>query len=444
MQDQTTHNAELTTEVDALRQRVAELEEREVERAAELQATQATLAQRNAELAIINSVQQGLAQQLDFQAIIDLVGDKIRDIFDAQVLGINIYDPQMDLVSYPYLIERGERFYLEPRPLGTRGFTPYMIRTREPLMFNTDVMQHATEFGSYILEDTQVSKSYLGAPLVVGNEARGAITLENIDRENAFSESDLRLLSTLASSLSVALENARLFAETRRLLAETEQRNAELATVNRIGQALASELELDALINLIGEQIRQTFAADIVYVALHNHQTDMLDFVYRYGEQLASMRFGEGLTSRIIQMRQPLLINEDVMERHTTLHVAPVGVSSKAYLGVPIVVGEEAIGVISVQSTQQEGRFGEADVHLLTTVAANVGVAIQNAHLYQETQRSARAMAALAEVGRDVSATLDLPSVLERIACHAKELLVADTSAVFCPIPADGPSARSP
>jgi GAF domain-containing protein len=159
----------------------------------------------------------------------------------------------------------------------------------------------------------------------------------------------------------------------------------------------------------------------------------MLDFVYGYGEQLASLPFGEGLTTQIIQARQPLLINEGVMEQHATLQVAPVGVSSKSYLGVPFVVGEEAIGVISVQSTQQEGRFGEADVHLLTTIAANVGVAIQNARLYQETQRSAREMAALAEVGRDVSATLDLPTVLERIAAHAKELLSADTGAVFLP-----------
>jgi PAS domain S-box-containing protein len=379
--------------------------------------------QRNAELAIINSVQQGLAAQLDMQAMYDLVGDQIRDIFDAQVVGINIYDPQTDLVSYPYVIERGERFYVEPTPLKAGGFTPYMIRTRQPLMFNTDLKQRVTEFGSYILGDTQVGKSYLGVPLVVGEEARGVIALENIDRENAFSESDLRLLSTLACSLSVALENARLFGETKRLLAETEQRAAELETVNRIGQALASELELDALIELTGEQVRQTFAADIAYVALHDRTAGMIHFPYEYGDTLSSIHFGEGLSSRIIATGEPLLINEDVAERHSTLQVAPVGVSAKSFLGVPIMVGEAAIGVISVQSTRQEGRFGESDVHVLSTVAANVGAAIENARLYQETQRHAREMAALAEVGREISASLDLPTVLRRIAEHAQELL---------------------
>ena len=63
--------------------------------------------------------------------------------------------------------------------------------------------------------------------------------------------------------MSVALENARLFEE-------TQQRNAELATVNRISQVISTELDLDALIELIGEQMRTSFSADIVYVALHD------------------------------------------------------------------------------------------------------------------------------------------------------------------------------
>ena len=65
------------------------------------------------------------------------------------------------------------------------------------------------------------------------------VSLQNLDREHAFDEGDVRLLTTLAGSLSVALENARLFEETR-------QRAAELAIVNDVGQALAEQLELDA------------------------------------------------------------------------------------------------------------------------------------------------------------------------------------------------------
>src|SRR5205085_9834093 len=90
-----------------------------------------------------------------------------------------------------------------------------------------------------------------------------------------------------------------------------------------------------------------------------------------------------------------------------------------------------AIGVISVQSTEEAGRFGESDTRLLSTIAANVGAAIQNARLYRETQRRAGEMAALAELGREVGSMFDLEAVLGRIAERAKDLIEADTSAVF-------------
>ena len=70
-------------------------------------------------------------------------------------------------------------------------------------------------------------------PMVVGDSVRGYVSLQNLDRENAFSDSDVRLLSTLANSMSVALENARLFNE-------TEQRNAELAVINSVQKGLVA------------------------------------------------------------------------------------------------------------------------------------------------------------------------------------------------------------
>jgi signal transduction histidine kinase/CheY-like chemotaxis protein len=102
-----------------------------------------------------------------------------------------------------------------------------------------------------------------------------------------------------------------------------------------------------------------------------------------------------------------------------------------SWLGVPIVAGDQSIGVVSVQSTNQEGRFGPDDVRLLTTIAAGVGTAIQNARLYRETDRRAKEMAALADVGREISATLDPTAVLERIAEHAINLLAGQSSAVY-------------
>ena len=118
----------------------------------------------------------------------------------------------------------------------------------------------------------------------------------------------MRLLNTLATSLSVALENARLVDETR-------QRAAELAIVNDLGQATASQLDLEKLIELAGDQMAATFKADIVYVALIDPTTGLIEFPYHLEngvkEPQDSLPLGEGLTSKIILSRQPLLLNQE-------------------------------------------------------------------------------------------------------------------------------------
>jgi GAF domain-containing protein/DNA-binding response OmpR family regulator len=391
--------------------------------------------ERAAELAIINSVQQGLAAELDMQAMYDLVGDKIVDIFDAQVVDIALYDIDAGTLRYPYSIEKGVREIDIEGPIGP--IQREVLETRSPLLIH-DVAAWQQERGvqSLILSG-EPAKSVLFAPLVVGAEVRGHISLQNIDRTNAFGESDLRLLTTLAASLSVALENARLVDETR-------QRASELAIVNDVGQAAASQLDLDRLIHLTGEQLRTTFRADIVYVALLDAATSMINFPYRVERGKPAprepLRLGEGLTSRILQSREPLLLNR--AEHFEVVERQGIGTAVKSYLGVPILVADEAIGVVSVQSIDEEGRFGDSDARILATIASNVGTAIQNARLYRETARRARETAALNEVGREISATLDQEAVLQRIAERALELLEATTSAVFLPEP-DGRTFRA-
>src|SRR5258705_8359727 len=149
---------------------------------------------------------------------------------------------------------------------------------------------------------------------------------------------------------------------------------------------------------------------------------------------------GTGLTSRILSTREPLLLNRSA--HFEEIGTRGVGTMARSWLGVPIVAGDVAIGVISVQNTQEEGRFGDSDMRLLSTIAANVGAAIQNAQLYRETHRRAGEMAALADVGREISATLDPTVVLERIVEQAQALLGADSSAVYLAQP-DGRSFRA-
>ena len=88
-------------------------------------------------------------------------------------------------------------------------------------------------------QDANACKSLMGVPIFSGDRMLGLVTVENYERENAFGEAEVRLLATVAASMGVALENARLFDETQRLLKETEQRNAELAVINSIQQGMA-------------------------------------------------------------------------------------------------------------------------------------------------------------------------------------------------------------
>jgi signal transduction histidine kinase len=217
-----------------------------------------------------------------------------------------------------------------------------------------------------------------------GRHVRGYVSLQNLDREYAFSDSDVRLLGTLANSMSVALENARLFNETTRLLAITEQRATEMQTVNRISQALVSQLEFDALINLVGELMTETFKADIVYVAIYDEKSNMIHFPYEYGDKNEPRKFGDGFTERIITSNEPLLINKDVAEIRAQLKARQIGRVMSSFLGVPVQIGKKPIGVISVQSTEEENRFNENDMRLLSTIAASVSVAMQNADAYHK------------------------------------------------------------
>ena len=380
--------------------------------------------QRNAELGLINDVQRGLAENLEMQAMYDLVGQRINEIFDVQTVDIGVIDQAAGRIWFPYSIERGVR--LIDHPIEIMGFRKIALETREPVVVNEDMERRCLEAGNPLAIAGEPSRSSVFVPLFVSNRGTGVISLHNLDREHAFSDADVRLLMTIAGSLNVALENARLFEETR-------QRAAELSIVNSVGQAFADQLDLDALIERLGDQLRDVFAADIVYVALHDESTDLIEFAYyiENGERDSqrAMPFGEGLTSRILREREPLLLNR--AEAFEEVGVEIVGTPAKSYLGVPILVAGRAIGVISVQNTQQAGRFGESDTRLVSTIAANVGAAIQNARLYRETQRRASEMAALADLGREVGGMLELDAVLNRITERARELLEADTSAVF-------------
>src|SRR5207302_10197562 len=158
--------------------------------------------QRNAELAIINSVQAALAAELNIQGIYDAVGDTVREIFDNADVAIGVYDASTDLLRYPYVYESGERIAIDSHPVGDKGFSAHVIRTRQTLVVNENMPETMAKYGSYSLPGTRTEKSHVRVPLIAGDQVRGFISLTDVEHEQAFSDSDVRLLQTLANSIN--------------------------------------------------------------------------------------------------------------------------------------------------------------------------------------------------------------------------------------------------
>jgi len=171
--------------------------------------------------------------------------------------------------------------------------------------------------------------------------------------------------------------------ETTRLLAETRQRNAELAIINQVVQELTGELDFQKMIELASETLSELLKAHTLYIALYDKQTQKISFpYYKAGNrqrQQPSMTLGQGLTARILQSAQPLLC--ETLEKQIDEGVVISTGDCETYLGVPILVGKEAIGVLSVQHPEPR-RYTRDDVRLVSTIAANLGIAFENARLY--------------------------------------------------------------
>jgi GAF domain-containing protein len=190
----------------------------------------------------------------------------------------------------------------------------------------------------------------------------GAIVLENYEREHAFGAAAVRLLTTVAASMGVALENARLFDETQRLLKETEQRAAELAIVNTVQQSLASKLDIQGVYDAVGDKLREVFPESFVGIRIYDRTTGVVRYPYTHYDgqrrSLADEPLGDrGFGPHVLRTGKTLVINERMDEaiRAYDSHLLAQDVSEpKSQLMVPLMVGTEARGLIQLSDVRRE------------------------------------------------------------------------------------------
>jgi PAS domain S-box-containing protein len=406
---------------------------------------------RATELEIINSVLTRLDTRLDIQSIYDNTGNRIQEIFDAQTVALIIYDKKNNLTYYPYIIENGERLHQDPLPLTetSGGFSGYVIRTGQPLVVNRDLEEYSRKLNSRLLGENPgdvIVRSGVWIPLMVGDEVKGVVSLQNLEREDAFSDSDVRLLTTISNSMSIALENARLFDETQRLLQETKDRAAELSIINSVQAALSSKLELDTIYNLLGEKILEIFDVQTVMVVVYDAATNLchFPFLYEKGVRLTQEPLPpSGISGYVLQHREPIMINSGIQEAERRLTgkasiILGGGEDIKSRLDVPMLVGNEVRGVISLQNVDQENAFTDSDLRLLQTLANAMSIALENARLFDETQRlflaerQAHDLAdTLRAIAQALNASLSLYEVYDLVLTEMQKVVPFDSAAIF-------------
>ena len=171
-----------------------------------------------------------------------------------------------------------------------------------------------------------------------------------------------------------------------------ERRVKELDSLQAVGQALSANLRLDDILPAIYEQVAKLMPASNFYVALYFPDSNEVTFPLAIEDdqpvEWRSRRAGNGLTEFVLRAREPLLIESDVEGKLHELGIEAVGKNAASWLGVPITAGEAALGIIAVQSYDSSRRYDPSHKEILITIAAQAGIAIQNARLYEHTDEA--------------------------------------------------------
>ena len=283
-----------------------------------------------------------------------------------------------------------------------------------------------------------VSKSSSALSLAFQAGQNSWATLQVVDEteQRAWTQDEQLLVKQVADQLSLALENARLFQE-------TQARAEELSVLNEMGRELSTKLDTTAIAEVVYRYTSRLMDTSNFFVTLYDEKNEEKSYplVFEEGRRiyLSPSKLGNrGFSDYIIRNKKTVFAPNDVLGYMKLLGIEFVPLKeddtpSQSWLGVPLLIGDRVLGLIAVQSVQTPNLYDAHDRDILTTIASQAAIAIENARLFQEARRRAQETAALAEVGREISTTLDVETVLAKIAAYARDLFQAESSAVYLP-----------
>jgi signal transduction histidine kinase/CheY-like chemotaxis protein/HAMP domain-containing protein len=255
------------------------------------------------------------------------------------------------------------------------------------------------------------TRAEMAIPLKTGDRVIGALDVQST-QVNAFDAEAQVILQSLADQISVTLENAQLFQE-------IQDRVAELTTVNLVSQAVSRAETLSDLYEVVSTQLIRTFGATHAILAVLSPNGMIHLPIFLEGGELLSniepMPVGQGITSHVLRTREVLLINENMDSAIENLGARVIGVRPKSLLAVPLLLGDEAVGAISIQDPEREHAYNETHVRQMTTLAAYIAIKIRNAELLEEAQQRAGELGFLFDITRMAVSSTDLDEALTSV-----------------------------
>jgi PAS domain S-box-containing protein len=346
---------------------------------------------RAAQLAMLNEIGQAITSSLDLDLMLVTLLDKVRRAASAEASAVALVDKESGDLVFRQAMGGAAHVVLGLRLPSGEGIVGWVAQHRQSVL----VVDAASDARLHPLENTGgfVTHNLVCVPLIVHDTVTGVIELVN-SRHAGFGQDDVQLLESVAAQAAIVIENARLF--------ETEHTSRErLETLYRIGQAINSTLDADTILGRLTEEAVQATQATHGSALVARPERGIFDRRSLRGysaEQAEAARanvlpLDRGLNGRAYRLRQTVYINDVT----TDPDYHPLIATTQSELAVPILRGGQVIGNLDLQSPIANA-FDVIDLQFLQALTDQVAIALENARLFEETQRQMEELAIVSQV----------------------------------------------
>ncbi|MGB3904149.1 MAG: GAF domain-containing protein, partial [Anaerolineae bacterium] len=362
--------------------------------------------QRAEELAGLYDVSMDVAGQLELPELFGTVVRRAIHLLGARAAGVYLYDPERE--DLELIATTGQRKDYTGLRLGLgEGVCGRVAQSGEPMVV-TDYTNWEGRSRQY---DDEPTNNVLGVPIKRGDTLLGALFVDDTDVERKFDERDMRLATLFANQSAIAIENARSLAMARR-------RVTELTALRGVSLQLTQSLDLSQVLKTIAESAVKLVKASDAHIFLYDQEKGEFTFgtgVWAPGQEGPVYEHvrKNGLTATVARRGEPVVLNEartDPLFQDQESH----GGVLEAIAGFPLKRADRVLGVFNVAFLQPH-RFDQEELRVLTLLADQAAIAIDNARLYEETTERLSELATLHQTAVAATSTVDLAEVLERI-----------------------------